>query len=278
MSLPKEMLDYVAGMVEKALGIQYSQENHYQLEKRMLEVAQSMGLRSAEELFHVLRDGKNLKALAAVLDASTNNETSFFRDMGVFEAFTNELLANPEFPGNKQDYVRIWSAASSTGQEAYSLAMCLRQWQLTKPNRNYEILVTDYSERVLKQAKDGKYSDLEVHRGLTEDHLKKYFEKNPADPKVWLVRPELKRNMNFRQVNLLEDWTGLGAFHVIFCRNVLIYQSIENKKKVISRLYNSLQPGGYLVLGAAETLIGLAENFEIRRLGRAVYYQKVAKP
>lgn len=278
MSLPKEMLDYVAGMVEKALGIQYSQENYYQLEKRMTEVAATMGLRNAEELFHILRDGKNPKALSTILDASTNNETSFFRDMGVFDAFSSELLSTPEFAGNKQDYVRIWSAASSTGQEAYSLAMCLRQWQLTKPNRNFEILVTDYSERVLKQAKDGKYSDLEVHRGLTEDQLKKYFEKNPADPHVWLVRPELKRNMNFRQVNLLEDWTGLGAFHVIFCRNVLIYQSIENKRKVISRLYNSLQPGGYLVLGAAETLIGLAENFEIRRLGRAVYYQKVAKP
>lgn len=278
MALPKEMLDYVAGMVEKALGIQYSHENHYQLEKRMTEVATTMGLRNAEELFHILRDGKNPQALSAILDASTNNETSFFRDMGVFDAFSSELLANPDFAGNKQDYVRIWSAASSTGQEAYSLAICLRHWQLTRPNRNYEILVTDYSERVLKQAKDGKYSDLEVHRGLTEDQLKKYFEKNPADPHVWLVRPELKRNMNFRQVNLLEDWTGLGAFHVIFCRNVLIYQSVENKKRVISRLYNSLQPGGYLVLGAAETLIGLAENFEIRRLGRAVYYQKVAKP
>jgi len=250
----------------------------YLLEHRLGGLLKDFALPSYEALRDRLLDGRQPGLAERVVEAIVTHETSFFRDMGVFDAFSSELLANPDFAGNKQDYVRIWSAASSTGQEAYSLAICLRHWQLTRPNRNYEILVTDYSERVLKQAKDGKYSDLEVHRGLTEDQLKKYFEKNPADPHVWLVRPELKRNMNFRQVNLLEDWTGLGAFHVIFCRNVLIYQSVENKKRVISRLYNSLQPGGYLVLGAAETLIGLAENFEIRRLGRAVYYQKVAKP
>jgi chemotaxis protein methyltransferase CheR len=277
MTLPKESLNIIAGMIEKALGIQYAEENHYQLSKRMAEVATTLGMKDADELFHVLREGKNLKAMNAVLDAATNNETSFFRDISMFDAFANDLLGNPEFLGNKQDYIRVWSAASSTGQEAYSLAMLLRQWQLQKPNRNYEILVTDYSERVLKQAKDGKYTDLEVHRGLTEEQLKKSFEKDTGDSNVWSIRPELKRQMNFRQVNLLEDWSGLGTFHVIFCRNVLIYQSVENKKKVISRLYNSVQPGGYLVLGAAETMIGLSDNFEIKRLGRAVYYQKTSK-
>ncbi len=277
MTLPKESLNIIAGMIEKALGIQYAEENHYQLSKRMAEVAATLGMKDADELFHVLREGKNLKAMNALLDAATNNETSFFRDISMFDAFANDLLGNPEFLGNKQDYIRVWSAASSTGQEAYSLAMLLRQWQLQKPNRNYEILVTDYSERVLKQAKDGKYTDLEVHRGLTEEQLKKSFEKDAADSNVWSIRPELKRQMNFRQVNLLEDWSGLGTFHVIFCRNVLIYQSVENKKKVISRLYNSVQPGGYLVLGAAETMIGLSDNFEIKRLGRAVYYQKTSK-
>lgn len=277
MTLPKESLTIIAGMIEKALGIQYAEENHYQLSKRMAEVATTLGMKDADELFHVLREGKNLKAMNAVLDAATNNETSFFRDISMFDAFANDLLGNPEFLGNKQDYIRVWSAASSTGQEAYSLAMLLRQWQLQKPNRNYEILVTDYSERVLKQAKDGKYTDLEVRRGLTEEQLKKSFEKDAADSNVWSIRPELKRHMNFRQVNLLEDWSGLGTFHVIFCRNVLIYQSVENKKKVISRLYNSVQPGGYLVLGAAETMIGLSDNFEIKRLGRAVYYQKTSK-
>lgn len=277
MTLPKESLNIIAGMIEKALGIQYAEENHYQLSKRMAEVATTLGMKDADELFHVLREGKNLKAMNAVLDAATNNETSFFRDISMFDAFANDLLGNPEFLGNKQDYIRVWSAASSTGQEAYSLAMLLRQWQLQKPNRNYEILVTDYSERVLKQAKDGKYTDLEVRRGLTEEQLKKSFEKDAADSNVWSIRPELKRQMNFRQVNLLEDWSGLGTFHVIFCRNVLIYQSVENKKKVISRLYNSVQPGGYLVLGAAETMIGLSDNFEIKRLGRAVYYQKTSK-
>jgi chemotaxis protein methyltransferase CheR len=277
-ALSKDMLEYVAGMIEKNLGIQYATENHYQLEKRMNEVAVSLGLRGADELFHVIREGKDKKALTAILDAATNNETSFFRDQGVFDALSGDLLANPEFAGNKQDYIRIWSAASSTGQEAYSIAMLLRQWQLQKPNRNYEILVTDYSERVLAQAKAGKYSDLEVHRGLSDTQLKQHFEQLTGPNAGWHVRPELKRGMNFRQLNLLEDWSGLGAFHVVFCRNVLIYQSVENKKKVIARLYNSILPGGYLILGAAETLIGLADTFEIRRLGRAVFYQKVVKP
>lgn len=277
MTLSKEMLEYVATLVEKSLGIQYSKENHYQLEKRMNEVAAAFGMRDTEELFHTLRERTNQKAINALLDASTNNETSFFRDHAVFDAFANDLLNNPEFNGNKQNNIRIWSAASSTGQEAYSLAILLRQWQLQKPNRNYEIVVTDFSDRVLQQAKEGKYSDLEVQRGLTPDFLNKHFEKNTADPKYWMVRPELKRQMSFRKVNLLEDWSDIGSFDVVFCRNVLIYQNMENKKKIISRLVNTILPEGYLVLGAAETLIGLSEKFEIRRLGKAVYYQKLPK-
>lgn len=277
MALSKEMLEYVATLVEKSLGIQYSKENHYQLEKRMDEVAAAFGMRGTEELFHTLRERTNHKAMNALLDASTNNETSFFRDHAVFDAFASELLNNPEFDGNKQNHIRIWSAASSTGQEAYSLAILLRQWQLQKPNRNFEIVVTDFSDRVLQQAKEGKYSELEVQRGLTPELLNKHFEKNTTDPRYWMVRPELKKQMSFRKVNLLEDWSDLGSFHIVFCRNVLIYQQMENKKKVISRLVNTILPGGYLVLGAAETLIGLSDNFEIRRLGRAVYYQKIAK-
>lgn len=277
MTLSKEMLEYVATLVEKSLGIQYSKENHYQLEKRMNEVAAAFGMRDAEELFHTLRERTNQKAINALLDASTNNETSFFRDHAVFDAFANDLLNNPEFNGNKQNNIRIWSAASSTGQEAYSLAILLRQWQLQKPNRNYEIVVTDFSDRVLQQAKEGKYSDLEVQRGLTPEFLNKHFERNTADPKYWTVRPELKKQMSFRKVNLLEDWSDIGSFDVVFCRNVLIYQNMENKKKIISRLVNTILPDGYLVLGAAETLIGLSEKFEIRRLGKAVYYQKLPK-
>ena len=275
--LSKEMLEYVATLVEKSLGIQYSRENHYQLEKRMDEVAAAFGMRGTEELFHTLRDRTNSKAMNALLDASTNNETSFFRDRAVFDAFAGELLGNPEFAGNTQNYIRIWSAASSTGQEAYSLAILLRQWQLQKPNRNYEIVVTDFSERVLQQAKEGKYSDLEVQRGLTPELLSKHFEKNTTDQGHWMVRPDLKRQMSFRKVNLLEDWSDIGTFHIVFCRNVLIYQNMENKKKVIGRLINTILPDGYLVLGAAETLIGLSEKFEIRRLGKAVYYQKLPK-
>lgn len=275
--LSKEMLEYVATLVEKSLGIQYSRENHYQLEKRMDEVAAAFGMRGTEELFHTLRDRTNSKAMNALLDASTNNETSFFRDRAVFDAFAGELLGNPEFAGNTQNYIRIWSAASSTGQEAYSLAILLRQWQLQKPNRNYEIVVTDFSERVLQQAKEGKYSDLEVQRGLTPELLSKHFEKNTTDQDHWMVRPELKKQMSFRKVNLLEDWSDIGTFHIVFCRNVLIYQNMENKRKVISRLINTILPDGYLVLGAAETLIGLSEKFEIRRLGKAVYYQKLPK-
>ncbi len=275
--LSKEMLEYVATLVEKSLGIQYARENHYQLEKRMDEVAAAFGMRGTEELFHTLRDRTNSKAMNALLDASTNNETSFFRDRAVFDAFAGELLGNPEFAGNTQNYIRIWSAASSTGQEAYSLAILLRQWQLQKPNRNYEIVVTDFSERVLQQAKEGKYSDLEVQRGLTPELLSKHFEKNTTAPGYWMVRPELKRQMSFRKVNLLEDWSDIGTFHIVFCRNVLIYQNMENKRKVIGRLINTILPDGYLVLGAAETLIGLSEKFEIRRLGKAVYYQKLPK-
>ncbi len=277
MTLTKEMLEYVALMVERSLGIQYTKENHYQLEKRMNEVAAATGIGGAEALFQTLRDKRDPTVMEALLNASTNNETSFFRDRGVFEALHSELLENPEFSGNKNNFIRIWSAASSTGQEAYSLAILLRQWQLQKPGRNYEILVTDYSSRVLEQAKAGKFSDLEVQRGLTAEQLKSYFDQSAADPRYWLVRPELKSQMTFRKINLLEDWNDIGSFNIVFCRNVLIYQSVENKKKIISRLYNTIQPAGYVVLGAAETLIGLAENFEIRHLGRAVYYQKIAK-
>jgi chemotaxis protein methyltransferase CheR len=269
-----EVTKYFAELVENETGILYNSANAHLLENRLRDLAKAMGFSDVQALWNEVKTrGLRSNEREMVLDLATNNETSFFRDPEVFDFFKNEFIpkyTKPDIP------IRIWSAACSTGQEPYSLAMILAQLRDSGFPRIYDFLVTDFSERVLKQAQSGIYSQLEVQRGLSAALLLRYFDQITSENThlpTFKVKSELSRYMTFKRVNLLEPWQHKGPFDIIFCRNVLIYQDIENKSRVIARLASLLIPGGYLVLGGAESLLGLSNSFDMQIFGKACVYK-----
>lgn len=276
MSSLNEQIAFFASYIETHLGIVYSKDNSYQLERRLREIATQLKFADIGELHAKAVTGITTDLKTLILDLATNNETSFFRDAGLFHAIERHILSQARWAGDQPNPLRIWSAATSTGQEVYSLAILLNAWQKSNSRRQFSFLATDYSLRVLEQAKSGIYSSLEVQRGLTPEVLQRHF--HPAGPDMslgsWVVNDELKRGINFKQLNLLDDWGATGPFDIVLCRNVLIYQSVENKKKIIENIVKKLAPEGYLLLGAAESLMGLSDNFIQIEWDRAVVYQK----
>jgi chemotaxis protein methyltransferase CheR len=268
--ISKDVLKFFAAYIERELGIVYSESNFFQLESRLHQIAKQMGKTTDEILVssynQIYGDFKNL-----LLDTATNNETSFFRDKAVFRSLAKNILpeiAEEKGPGQ---VIRIWSAACSTGQEPYTLAMLLNEEHEAGKIPPFQIVATDYSTRALERAKKGVYSQLEVQRGLPATHLVKYFDQVDDS---WKVSSELQRKIEFQHFNLLDKWNILGPFDLIFCRNVLIYQKIEKRKEIIARLADYLTPKGYLVLGATESMMGLSDRFESVLLDGASFNRK----
>ncbi len=269
-----EIVSYFSQLIEKETGIQYNAMNQRLLENRLHELSKTLGHEDIAAFWGKVKS-RGLLSIEKemVLDVATNNETSFFRDPEVFDFFRNEFVMK----STKADsMVKIWCAATSTGQEPYSLAMTFAELRKAGIMRSYSLQCTDFSERVLKQAKDGIYSQLEVQRGLSASRLVSYFEQVTNEgshlPK-FKVKPEISQNMSFKRINLLDPWPNHGPFDIVFCRNVLIYQDIENKKKVIAKIADVLAPGGYLVLGGAESLLGLSNDFDMQIFGKACVYK-----
>lgn len=267
------ILKFFADYIEKNLGIVYSETNYFQLSHRLFDIANQLGLKNIEELYSqacISIEG-NLKR--KLLDLATNNETSFYRDAHIFKALGQLIL--PSLISNQPEInpIRIWSAASSSGQEVYTIAMELDQYQKTNPNSpNFSILASDISETILKRAQSGVYSQLEVQRGLPAKNLIEYFDQ--VENNQWKVKDFLRKNIEFRKINLLDYWSDLEIFDIIFCRNVLIYQNVENKTKVVNQFTRVLRPGGFLVLGAAESLFGISEQFEQVTQDKIIVYRK----
>jgi len=269
-----DMLKYFSTLIEKETGIQYSEVNGHLLLNRLNDLAKFVGLENAAALWlDVRKNGLTPVAKAHALDLATNNETSFFRDVEIFEFFKTQFVPKTM---NSSAGIRIWCAATSTGQEPYGLAMTMAELRLAGIHKNYQILATDISDRVLKQAASGTYSQLEVQRGLPATMLVKYFDQvNDAASNFprYRIKSELSAHISFKLRNLLEPWPNGEVFDIVFCRNVLIYQNVENKKAVIARIAAVLAPGGYLVLGGAESLLGLSDSFEMEQYGRACVYR-----
>lgn len=273
-SIKAEILSYFASLIEKETGIVYAAANLHLLEGRLRDLAKLRNFVDVDSMWiEVQKRGLLPVEREMVLDIATNNETSFFRDPEVFDFFRNQFIAQDMALLSR---VRIWCAATSTGQEPYSLAMIMAQLRDSGSAKGFEIFATDISDRVLQHAKRGIYSQLEVQRGLSPQLLQRYFESVSLEGSMlnnFRIKPELAQAIRFQKLNLLDPWPLIGTFHIIFCRNVLIYQSIENKKKVIARMADLLEPGGYLVLGGAESLIGLTNDFEMKIHGKACVYQ-----
>ncbi|HLT22437.1 MAG TPA: CheR family methyltransferase [Bacteriovoracaceae bacterium] len=269
-----ELLAFFSKYIERELGIIYSEHNLYQLQNRLEEVIKTLNIPDVSTLYQDVVSNNPRFKKQILLDIATNNETTFFRDTRVF-AGIEKLLKNfiKDCETRKED-LKIWSAASSTGQEAVSISMLLEEsLEVKHYSIDYSILCTDISERVLKRARAGVFTELEVSRGLPSHFLHKYFK---SENSQWRFNPRIMRKMDFRNQNIKESFAHLGKFHIILCRNVLIYQNVEGKIEILKRLASSLHPGGYLILGAGESLLGLTNDFEQEIIDGAVFYKRAA--
>jgi chemotaxis protein methyltransferase CheR len=275
MQTSDEMVQFFAGYIRKEVGIIYQEANLYQLETRLKEIAQQLEFETVADLYTSAKRRITAEMRLFILDIATNNETSFYRDPHVFEG-VSEVALNfiDQLKQNGNQKLRIWSAACSRGQEIYTLAMCLDPLEVKLPN-GFSILATDISERALDQAKLGKYSQLQIQRGLPIQKLLKYFKKEDNESKYdWGVQSDIRRNISFKSQNLLDPFTSLGNFHIILMRNVLIYQTMEKRKQILESAFEHLEPGGYIVMGSAESMIGITDIYESEKVGKAQFFRK----
>jgi len=259
--------EYLRKFLKDHSGLDLSAEKHYLIESRLLPLARKSGLDGIGELVQKLKAGSAV-FVSQVVEAMTTNETFFFRDKVPFDHFREVIMPELLQARANRKSVRIWCAAGSTGQEPYSLAMCLKEMNAALSGWRVEILATDLSQDVLEKSKAGIYSQFEVQRGLSIQMLVKYFKQTGE---LWQINADMRAMVHHRQLNLLHDFSQLGAFDVIFCRNVLIYFDQERKVNIFNRLARATEPDGFLVLGAAETVVGLTDAFRPFSERRGLY-------
>jgi chemotaxis protein methyltransferase CheR len=250
--------EFFRKLLKDRSGLDLSADKQYLVESRLVPLARRAGLPGLPELVQKLKGGT--EALTAeVVEAMTTNETFFFRDKVPFDHLRQTILPDLLQARANRRSLRIWCAASSTGQEPYSIAMCLKELGSTLAGWRIEILATDLSQAVLEKSKAGIFSQFEVQRGLPIQLLVKNFTQTGE---LWQLNADIRSMVQQRQLNLLQDFSQLGVFDVIFCRNVLIYFDQETKSNIFRRLAKVLEPDGYLLLGAAETVVGLTDAFK----------------
>jgi chemotaxis protein methyltransferase CheR len=249
--------EYLRKFLRDHSGLDLSADKQYLIESRLSPLARKAGLSGIGELVQKLQAGSSALS-ASVVEAMTTNETFFFRDKVPFDHFRETIMPEVLKARAGRRSVRIWCAAGSTGQEPYSLAMSLKEMGAALTGWRVEIIATDLSQEVLEKSKAGIYSQFEVQRGLPIQLLLKYFKQTGE---TWQINPEMRAMILHRQLNLLHDFSQLGTFDVIFCRNVLIYFDQDNKINIFDRLARQIEPDGFLVLGAAETVVGLTDAF-----------------
>lgn len=265
MSLSAVDFDFVRQLVQQGSALSLGAGKGYLVEARLAPIAGREGLSSVSELIGRLRTGR-VALRDDVIEAMTTNETSFFRDVHPFDALRDVVL--PELLRARSGApLRMWSAAASTGQEAYSLAMLMEDHF---PLATGGILATDLSRDVLARAAHGTFSQLEVNRGLSAAQLVRHFERDGAG---WRVKEQIRRKVEFRQLNLARSWRSLPSMDIVLLRNVLIYFDSEAKRAVLAQVAQVLAPGGLLFLGGAETTYGLDDSWERMQVGRTSWYR-----
>ena len=260
--------------LENSSGILLGQNKEYLVKNRLRSILEETREKTLSELLNILESGSQTALRSRVIDAMTTNETLWFRDAHPFEILKDTVFPelSTELRGQSRP-IKVWSAASSTGQEAYSISITVNEFQkrnLGSLPQNVEIIATDISQAALQQAKEGIYDDYEIVRGLSEQHQRQYFK--PDGQKRRIVS-EIKQRVRFQELNLLQSYSLLGQFDIIFCRNVLIYFSNEIKEDILSRMARSLKPGGYLFLGGSEPIANYSDAFDMVRCKQGVVYR-----
>ena len=250
--------EYLRKLLKDHSGLDLSADKQYLIESRLLPLSRKCGVPGIGDLVQKMKNGSST-IIAQVVEAMTTNETFFFRDKIPFEHFRDSIIPELLKARTARKSIRIWCAAGSTGQEPYSLAMSLKEMGAALAGWRVEIIATDLSQEVLEKSKSGIYSQFEVQRGLPIQLLVKYFKQNGE---LWQISPDIRAMVQHRQLNLLHDFSQLGVFDVVFCRNVLIYFDQETKINIFGRLAKVMEGDGFLVLGAAETVVGLTDVFK----------------
>ncbi len=262
--------DYVAELVRRESAIVLESTKSYLVESRLAPLARRHGLPGVPELVATLRANRLAGLRTEVVEAMTTNETSFFRDVNPFMALERAVIPDLIAKRAASRQLRMWSAACSSGQEPYSLALLIRQQFPALIGWDLRILASDPSAEMLGRAAAGRFSQLEVNRGLPAPLLVRYFTR---DGSSWQISDEIRQMIEFRALNLVQRWSTLPPLDVVFMRNVLIYFDMETKREILAQVRRVLQPDGYLFLGAAETTLNIDDAFERVSIGPAVCYQ-----
>ncbi len=270
---PQE-LQLLAKWIKDISGIVLDEKKAYLIENRFTNLLTELKCESYEELYRKARANRRLEQ--KVIDAITTNETLFFRDNSPFELLKNKIIPDlidkrsSKSSGLFAIRIRIWSAGCSTGQEIYSIAIVLKELLGDTSKYNIRLLGTDISDKAIAQASRGIYNKFEIERGLPQNILRKYF---TQEGNFWKVKDEIRAMCTFRKLNLMLPFKSIGKFDIIFCRNVAIYFSLEDRKILFERLAEVLEKDGYLIIGSTESLTNICPLFVPKRHLRSVYYQ-----
>lgn len=273
MSISPVEFDYLRKLMAEHTAIVLDAGKEYIAESRLAQLVAQEGFDSIRDLISTLRSNSFDGLHRKVVNAMTNNETWFFRDLLPFQALQKAVLPSLIMARAAERRLSIWCAACSTGQEPYSIAMLLRENFPELRSWNVRLLATDISTSVLERAQRGHYSQLEINRGLPAPLLARYFTREGLD---WVIADELRRNIEFRNFNLAEPWKEFPSCDIIFIRNVLIYFGVETKKAILARVRRSLRSDGYLFMGGAETTFNLDNSFERVQYENTAFYRPCA--
>ncbi|MBU0768817.1 MAG: protein-glutamate O-methyltransferase CheR [Proteobacteria bacterium] len=257
-------------------GIDIDESKAYLIETRLGGLIKEYECSSYRELCSKAKTDSNKTIENKIIDAISTNETLFFRDTGPFEVLQHKILPDlidrriEKSSGFLPIPIRIWSAACSTGQEAYSIAIVLKELLPDLKKYNVKLLGTDISDSAIGQASYGAYNKFEIERGLSKEKIQKYFIPNGGN---WKISNEIRAMVSFAKQNILKPFVGLGKLDIIFCRNVAIYFNLEQRKKLFENIASVLEPDGFLIVGSTESLTGICPIFEPKRYLRTIYYQ-----
>ena len=264
----------LARYIETISGICLDRSKAYLIETRLSKLVKELGLTSFRELTIRATVDQSKATQKKIIDAITTGETLFFRDTAPYELLQYKILPDLIDARTRQRRIpttlKIWSAACSTGQEIYSIAMVLKEQLPANGKITTKLLATDISDNAIARASLGKYNTIETERGLPRDKLQRYFSR---ELNVWKIQDEIRAMVSFQKLNLLEDFSRLGKFDIIFCRNVAIYFSEETKTRLFKRLENALEPDGCLIIGSTESLSWSSARFVPKKHLKSVYYQ-----
>lgn len=262
-------IDYFASLIERETGIVYLESNIFQLKMRLEEFCRTEKVSSVDQLARMFQDQTILlEQKQRLFDMATNNETLFFRDPKYFTSI-EQFIVNEVLKTAPKE-IKIWSAASSTGQEALSVAMTLDQLSRKTTLPPFSILATDICDKALRKCKSGLYTEFEIKRGLSDEKRETYFRK---EGDLWKAKPEILSKIRYTYNNLIRS-SVYDTFHIILCRNVLIYQKVEMRKTVVDTLILQLEENGALLLGAGETLVGIREDVRNDLIDGVSFYKK----